>query len=363
MATTEYGLNHPLAVKLWSKDLYEEALKETYFGKFMGTGTDSMITKKTELSKGAGDRIRVGLRVQLTGAGILGDSTLEGNEEALVTYSDDIYIDQLRHAVRSSGKMSEQRVPFSVRNEAKAALKDWWADRLDTAMFNQLTGNTAVTDVRYTGNQSAIAPTAASATQRIIVANSDLNLEASLSATASANFSLKLIDRAVALAKTTSPLIRPVMVKGNPMYMCFIHPFQTYQLRSSTSTGQWQDIQKAAITGGQISENPIFTGALGVYNNTILHESTRLPLVTTVGTGAGANGRRAVFCGAQAATVAVGQDNSETKMSWNEQLFDYDNQLGVKAGMIVGVKKNVFNSVDFGTIVISTYAPDPASTP
>lgn len=363
MSTTDYGLNHPLAVKLWSKDLYEEALKETYFGKFMGTGTDSMITKKTELSKGAGDRIRVGLRVQLTGAGIQGDTTLEGNEEALITYSDDIVINQLRHAVRSGGKMSEQRVPFSVRNEAKSALRDWWADRLDAAMFNQLAGYTTQADTRYTGNQVAIAPTAASATQRIIVANSDLNLEASLTATASAAFSLRLIDRAVALAKTTSPMIRPITVKGNPMYLCFIHPFQTYQLRANTSTGQWQDIQKAAITGGQISENPIFTGALGVYNGVILHESTRVPVIDTVGTGSGSNGRRAVFCGAQAATLAVGQDNSDSKMSWNEQMFDYDNQLGVKAGMIFGIKKNVFNSVDFGTIVLSTYAPDPAVVP
>ncbi len=35
MATTAYGVNHPLAVKLWSKRLMREALKETYVS--MGT--------------------------------------------------------------------------------------------------------------------------------------------------------------------------------------------------------------------------------------------------------------------------------------------------------------------------------------
>jgi hypothetical protein len=30
MATTSYGVNDPLAVKLWSKRLMREALKETY---------------------------------------------------------------------------------------------------------------------------------------------------------------------------------------------------------------------------------------------------------------------------------------------------------------------------------------------
>jgi hypothetical protein len=55
----------------------------------------------------------------------------------------------------------------------------------------------------------------------------------------------------------------------------------------------------------------------------------------------------------------VGQNNTPEKMSWVEELFDYENQLGVSAGMIFGAKKSVFNSVDFGTIVLSTYAVAP----
>ena len=98
MATTDYGVNHPLAVKLWSKKLIREALKETYISRFMGTSKDSLVYVKDELNKSAGDRIRVGLRMQLTGQGIVGDGTLEGNEEALTTYTDDLLIDQLRHA-------------------------------------------------------------------------------------------------------------------------------------------------------------------------------------------------------------------------------------------------------------------------
>ena len=43
-------------------------------------------------------------------------------------------------------------------------------------------------------------------------------------------------------------------------------------------------------------------------------------------------------------------------MSWVEELFDYQNQLGVSAGMIAGLKKTQFNSEDFGTITVSTYA-------
>jgi N4-gp56 family major capsid protein len=93
-----------------------------------------VIQIKEETSKSPGDRITVGLRMQLTGDGVSGDGTLEGNEEALTTYSDNVLIDQLRHAVRSAGKMTEQRVPFSVREESRMGLQDWFAGRMDAAL-------------------------------------------------------------------------------------------------------------------------------------------------------------------------------------------------------------------------------------
>ena len=67
MATTAYPVNHPLAVKLWSRRLMREALKQTWMYKFMGMGSDSLVQIKDETQKGEGDRIRVGLRMQLSG--------------------------------------------------------------------------------------------------------------------------------------------------------------------------------------------------------------------------------------------------------------------------------------------------------
>lgn len=85
MATTSFGVNDALAVKLWSKELAVEALKKTYFANFIGSGASSLIQLKTETSKGAGDRITYGLRMQASGDGVLGDGVLEGNEESLTT--------------------------------------------------------------------------------------------------------------------------------------------------------------------------------------------------------------------------------------------------------------------------------------
>lgn len=352
MAVTSYGVNDALAVKLWSKKLAHEALKETFIFKFIGDDENSVIQIKEETSKGPGDRITVGLRMQLTGDGVSGDGTLEGNEEALTTYTDNPLIDQLRHAVRSGGKMSEQRVPFSVREEARMGLQDWFAGRMDTAFFNQVCGNTPQSDTRYTGSNATVAP---SSNNWIFAGGA--TAESSISATTTMKFSLTLIDVCVEKAKTLTPMIRPVKLKGEDYYVMFLHPYQVTDLRvASAAAGSWYDIQKAAITGGQVTGNPIFTGALGMYNNVILHNATRVASIASGTLSTQTTVYRSVFCGAQSAAIAYGRDNGAERFSWVEELFDYGNQLGVSAGSIWGLKKLQFNSQDFGTIVASTYA-------
>jgi N4-gp56 family major capsid protein len=358
MATTSYPVNHPLAQKLWSRQLFHEVIGLSYVGRFMGTSDSSLIQIKSETQKDAGDRITVGLRRLLTGSGIQGDGTLEGNEESLTTYSDNVFIDQIRHAVRTAGKMSEQRIPWSVREEARDGLKDWWIERLETCVANQLTGNTGETNTLFTGNNATLAPSVISGANRLIVGGGHTG-EASLSATTTHAISLADLDKAVAYAKVQTPRIRPINVDGKKMWVCFLHPYQIYQLRRDASTaGNFFDIQKAQLQGGKIGDNPILTGASFIYNNVIVHEWDYLPNTVSAPTSQAAY-RRGVFCGAQAAVSAFGQGGGLNKMDWQEELFDYDNQFGVAAGMIMGVKKTQYNSTDFGTIVLSGYAPAP----
>ena len=351
MAGTDFPVNSPLAVKKWAPELMKEALKSTHAMQFMGEGSNNVIQIKTELGKGAGDRLTFGIRNQLGGGGVQGDNTLEGNEEALETYSQNLTIDQLRHAVRSAGKMSEQRVPFSVRSEAKDGLADWWSDRIDSWFFNQVTGNSALSDVRYTGMQSATAP---DADQLVYCGTGSTVSEVTISNSTDQVFTLTLLDKAVEKSKLAKNKFRPVKLNNSDYLVAFLHPYQVTDLRINTSTGQWLDIQKAALSGGRITDNPIFSGALGIYNNVVLHESTRLPAFATA---AGADtGRRAVVLGAQAAVMGFGRGSGKNTYSWEEELFDYGNQLGVGAGCIGGLVKTRFNGSDFASMVISTRA-------
>lgn len=379
MSTTNYGVNAPESVKLWSRKLAHEVRKATYIDRFIGESADSLIQTKSDTKKSPGDRITVTLRMLLSGDGVVGDSTLENNEESLTTYTDNLVINQLRHAARSQGKMSEQRIPFKYREEAKDGLTQWWAERYDQVFFNQICGytpaNTAqggATGPAYTGMNTIIAP----ATSRRLWQSISGTITADESLTSTDIMNLTVIDKAVERAKTATPMIRPIMYKGDKYYVMFLHPYQVTSLRTNTSTGQWLDIQKSALTGGRLaygsgmgangmdgknvtadSINPIFSGALGVYNGVILHEAFRVTQGVNSSTGAAvANTRRAVLCGAQSCFMGFGQNTSFKEMDWNEKLFDYGNQLGVEAGAIFGVKKAVFNSLDFGCITVSTYA-------
>jgi N4-gp56 family major capsid protein len=246
-------------------------------------------------------------------------------------------------------KMSEQRVPFEVREEARDGLADWWADKIDTGFFNQIAGNTTVSDIRLTGMQAAVAPDTTGDSQIVVGPNSTTS-------SATVNFELSAIDVAVELAQTRELPIRPLMIGGDAYYVLFVHPFQGTNIRRNTNTAEWADFQKAALQGGRMApeDNPIFAGAEGMYNGTIIHRSTRVP--AGANNSAGGSTRRAIFAGAQAAAVAFGYENGPNQFSWVEELFDYENQLGVAAGAIWGLKKLVFNSKDFATITITSAA-------
>lgn len=361
MADTAFGTNHPLAVKVWTRKMIHEALRQTWFSKFIGEGSNSVIQKYTELQKGPGDTVYPMLRMQLTGNGVQGDGTLEGQEEELQTARDSVVLNQLRHAVRSIGRASEQNVPFSMREEAYLGLSDWWANRLDECFFNQLGGNSNQSDTRFTGNNTVNAP---STNNHLFVGGT---AEASLTASASSAFSLTVVDRMVVRAKTkASTPIRPIRIGGEEKYVAFIHPFQHHQLRTTAAaSGNYLDIQKAAIQGGQVTGSPLYTGAIGEWHGVILHESTRVPGHNSGNTNIGvANVYRAILAGAQAANLVMGNDTSEQYPNWFEELFDYGNKLGVAGGMIFGINKSRFTisgaAEDFGVVIASTFSPDPS---
>lgn len=317
-----------LRVQLWRKALFADVRDMLFMTRFIGTSEQDMIQELEDLKAAKGSRINYGLGMKLSGADITGDSTLEGQEEAMTDYDTNLLVDQLRHAVRLTGQMDEKKNAYDMRTSAKGRLADWWAERIDTELLNKLCGNTAAT--------FANTPTAAAASRSIFAGG-----QSSVgNITSTMKMDTKILDAAKEMAKLASPKIRPLKINGKPYYVVILHPYDATALRQDPV---WNQAQRDANVRGE--ENPIFSGAMGIYNGMIIHEHEYV-YRTNDGSGA-AYVSRNILCGQQAGVIAWGK-----AVNWVEKSFDYGNSWGISCGAIFGVQKPVFNSLDYGVVTM-----------
>jgi len=330
--------------------MLSQYMGDTLFFRFASTDETSLLMILDDLQKHAGDNVTFGISSLLAGAGVLDMNTLTGNEEAPTTYGDTLYIHELAHAILLQGPISDQRILFDRRRTGRNRLSDWYAARTDHSAANQLAGYTPQTDTRFTGLQAAIATT-----RQILPAG----ITDAANLTSANTFDITFLDTAANNAKALTSGIRALRVGGRDFYMVFQHVSQATDMRKNTSLGQWLDIQKAAMTGGDIGDNPIFWMALGMYRQTLIHENARVTnAVATAGTAV-ANTKRALHCGAQSAVLAFGRSHmADTKFRWLEELRDFGRQIGIGVSAIWGMVKVQFNSVDFAVQAIDTYGLD-----
>ena len=320
-ADTEVPMN--LVEKAWSKQLWREAEKDNFFAKFTGTGTDAIIQVKTELKKDSGDQITVPLLMRLVGEGVTGDNMLEGNEEALQFYDCQVKVDQIRHAVKLKGQMEEQKTSLNLRTAAKDSLKTWFVEKQEKMIVEALTANPTPEHPVFANGR----------TSEGAITDADV-------------FTADMISIAARKAKTLEPKIRRVRVEGKEYYVMLVDNYQARDLKNDT---KWLEAQKHANVRG--SENPIFTGRLGVYDGVVVHEYENL-IRTNTGASSAKVGH-ALLLGAQAGIKGVAQE-----ATWKEDTFDYGNKVGFATGAIMGVAKSVFNEKDFAVVQVITSSID-----
>jgi len=362
MSYTSFAVNDSNAIKVWSQEVAVAERETSDIAKLMGEDADSIIQVKNDFSKtnGKGDQITYTLRARVGGKGFTEGQTAQGNARALSFYNDSVLINELGQTVgvKPKNTIDQQRVPMDLRSEGRDGLAEWWKDRKSVCFFNHACGYTVAntesdtSGAVFTGHNTVVAP---SSTRQLWAgsATTDQGL------TSADTFTVSLIDRAKELAMLGDNIVAPVMIGGQPKHVMYIDPSQVTSLRTNAGQGGWLDIQKAAIMGGQTTGNAIYTGALGEWNNVILRQSQDITLGVHSSAGtAVSNTRRAVLLGRQAAVCAYGGANQygPMKYRWSEEIFDHGRLLELGAWSIWGMKKCRFNSVDFGTIVVSTYA-------
>ena len=380
MALTNFGTLTGDQLQMWSREFWKVARNQSFINQFAGTGSNAMVQRVTELTKNQkGTKANITLLADMTGDGITGDNTLEGNEEALRAYDITIELDQLRFANRIAGRMTDQKTVVNFREQSRDALAYAMADRCDQLAFLTLSG------VAYTHkNNGGLRTTSSSAGHELV----DLEFASDVSAptgdrhrrwdatsglvagdtTAVADadkIGYRTIVELKAYAKDN--YIRGIRGAGNQeTFHMFVTPQQMADLKLDSDF--LANVRNAGVRG---TGNSLFDGSASLMvDGVMIHEFRHVFNTSCATTGTSSNagaagykwgadadvvGARALFCGAQALAMAdIGLPEIV------EDTFDYENQAGISIGKIFGLRKPKYNSdisgsvQDFGVICLDT---------
>lgn len=331
MAKNSFATNDASTKKAWDEKLFRDVVKESYFSKFMSEKGDNLIHVKTQLEKSQGDNITFALRMRGEFEGVTGDTPLEGNENKLDFYNDNISLQLYRIGVRVGGKLDKKRVMFSIEDEAKEALKESGTNKIEKLCFDAILG--ASTRNCYQTSATNFLQTATEATAKAALhATNSLITPAFLSA-------LKTFAKTGGSRRVVP--IRPIKISGKDYFVLLVHPDVVYDLKQNAILqGAWENARERSM------DNPLFRDAEIVWDGVVVHSNERVTIGTDGG-GAAVPFCKGVLMGAQSLIWAWGE-RPETV----SETFDYKNEIGYAWNMMAGVKKPRFNSEDFGSIAV-----------
>ena len=374
MANTNFAALTSEQLTIWSRDFWRVARNMSFINQFAGSGPNAMVQEISELTQSEkGARAVLTLLADMTGDGIVGDNTLEGNEEALRSFDIVVQLDQLRFANRLSGRLADQKSVVNFREHSRDALAYAMADRIDQLAFLSLAGiaytnknNGALRPVLTSGqnlgdltfNSDVTAPTS---NRHKRINGNDLAAGSVTSITASDTLKYRHIVDLKAFAK--DQYIRGMRGAGNEeMYHLFVSPQVMADLKLDSDF--LANVRSAGIRG---PNNELFAGSSSLMVDGIMvHEFRHVFNTSGALSGSSSNAGSAgykgganadvdyascLFCGAQSLAMAdIGLPEIV------EDTFDYGNQNGISIGKIFGLKKPKYNSditgqsEDFGVI-------------
>jgi N4-gp56 family major capsid protein len=319
---------------LWAKSLYVQAEKRTFWHRFEGPeGSQMPIIRKDDLEKEVGDNVHFDIVLSLQGEGLTGDTDqglLDGNEEKLRFRQTSLTTDAFRHGVRWS-KLGKIKINHSMRQTGLMQLRKWVANKLDDRIFGELTGYKADGTV-YTGQQTATLP---DSYQKFVGGDATPTVAEVASGDV---IDFDVISDLKALAVNDAE-IEPIVAgdDGEEMYGLVVHPYVALGIKKSS---EWKQTQREARERG--ASNPLFRGAIGVYDNVVIYQSRRIPLLTDAGAGS-VEVAKNIFFGSQLLMRAY-----TYYPDWTEQYFSYGEEQGIGTFCVVGEKLITFDLTDAG---------------
>jgi len=408
MAATNFAALTSNQKKVWSRDIWRTVRQKSFIMSNSGSDINSVFQRITELTPTErGDQAIITLVPDLEEDGAMGDTQLWDREEAINALDQSIYIDQVRHANRTTGKMADQRSIVKFRETSRDVLAFWMADRTDQMGLLTLSGidprlNTngslrtgftfdvdtatpltwasvgaarlaasaaggsgrAFVDLAFFSTASGL--TGALAGDRVKAPTTNRHFRwnsasAALMAPSTASIvstdlpSYRMLVEAKAYAKDRR--LRAISGdKGRELFYVLMHPKAVAKLKLDSDF-----LANLRQAGPRDDTNPIISGAIQTMDGLVIIEHTHVfntmgaILGSTSSTASAAADTAASFAGAIAHKWGANADvnGSRTLLlgaqalayidfgapEWEEDNWDYKNQLGISVGKIMGFMK------------------------
>ena len=394
MASYTQGTSNQLTKKLWDGLLHQSVQDKQFFKNLIGKDkggegsideqtVNTPIVQKTQLGKDAGDQITMGLVKALVqgdtyNSGKTGSEALVDNELGLTFHNVKVKIAHYRNGVVIEGKMTEQRSPFNLRQEAKSLLSTHLSKVLDDGVFPTFYMGWSPNVVRELG-VSVAAPTA----HPNIIYGKNQSALANVTSSDVVD-TLMLENLAVAVIETN---INPIKVDGNDAFIFAVHPRGMKTLRADSA---WVDANKSGMPRG--GDNPIFSRAEGRWSNIYVMETNKVSTAktwasaTVTGSGTGAS---PYILSISDDTVGAGVTATDVRMnvlmgsnavarafaleSYMERRKedDYGNKIGFGGGFLYGDRRADWalaqdsgtdgSSKNQSSLLVYSYSPNPNS--
>lgn len=342
MAVTTKSSASVAVPQVWATNLYSQAESLTFWQKFEGTEGSSMpVIRKDDLTKEPGDTIKYDIVLALIGTGTQGDSVLtEGNEEAVKFRQISLTVNSLKHAVRWT-ELAEALITHDMRTSALNQLRKWLAKRFEYQIFAEFTGMTVGPFTGTTTLPTTSLWYAGSATSIGAINNT---APTSAGAVGTGTLTLRDITELKAYAITNNLIEPMVMDDGQEIFGLVAHPYAILSLK--TTDTQWAQAQRDAQLRGP--DNPVFTGAVGMWDGVVIYPSLNVP--TALDGAASIQVARNVFFGAQALCRGYAM-----YPKWVEEGFSYGEEVGIATRAVMGCKLNAFDLTAAGNAAATAF--------
>ena len=360
----------------FQKKVKHEYVRGGIFGPYIGNDVNSIIQVNKNLKK-----VSLPLVGKVGGAGVTGSATLSGNEQAMSNFDFVMQPTYHRQGVLIDNEENEL-AEFDLFSSARPGLMSWTMELKRDQMVQAFGAVIAGSDYRnYGGSKGAFGSTAATGVEmdtwntnnqdRILYGKAKGNNTSGAHTTSLDTIdttndklttgNITLLKRMAGLA---SPLIRPVMLKGDvPWYVYFVGSLAFRDLEVDSTMVQ---AQREAMNRGK--SNPLFAAGDLLWKNVIIKEVPEIDVFIDGDSsgspwdgvwGANATGDNLVtsgngnsrvgvgfFCGAQALGFGIGRPASFHRKKED----DYGFQNGVAVEMKHDIKKTFYNLKQHGMV-------------